>query len=157
MHNKCFRLVTNIRDNDVVSVTCWNLNVLFYSLYQEKQGHKKKSCSMRSKADFITYTFVTKEFNFKNVLWSNRERERNVSLHSFGSCSYIERSLSNHILQRNSTTWVTWYLGRSYRSSARVEASPQSSGLVNRSSETRAVWKIVRVFWKKENTIIKTT
>lgn len=109
MHNKCFRVVTNIRYNDVDSVTCWNLNVLFYSLYQEKQGHKNKSCSKRSKADFITYTFVTKEFNFKNVLWSNRERERNVSLHSFGSCSYIERSLSNHIPQRNSTTWVTWF------------------------------------------------
>lgn len=109
MHNKCYRMVTNIRYNDVDSITCWTLNVLLYSLYKEKPGHKKKSCSKRSKAGFITYIFVTKEFNFKNVLWSNRERERNVSLQSFGSCSYIERSLSNLILHRNPTTWVTWF------------------------------------------------
>lgn len=50
-----FIMATNSRHNDVDSITCWTLNVLFYSLYKEKQGHKKESGSKRSKVDFITY------------------------------------------------------------------------------------------------------
>lgn len=163
MHNKCFTMVTNIRYNDVDSITCYTLNVLFYSLYKEKQGHEKKSCSKRSKADFITYTFVTKEFNFKNVLWSNRERERNVSLHSFGSCSYIERSLSNHLLQRNPTTWVTWFkTGHSGTLAGRIAAVRglrlllKAVGLWTGLLKHEPSGRSYASSRKKENTIIKT-
>lgn len=62
-----FIMATNSRYNDVDSITCWTLNVLFYSLYKEKQGHKRNQVQSAPRW-ILLRTFVTKEFNFKNVL-----------------------------------------------------------------------------------------